>query len=79
MSSKCQNTGERIQSPPVPLTSLSLFHSSFESMGYHTVSSITLVSAFKLMLNRVILCCLQLKLLTNKEISPWKCQMLKCE
>lgn len=52
---------------------------SFESMGYHTVSSITLVSAFKFMLNRVLLCCLQLKVLTNKEISPWKCQMLKCE
>ena len=70
MSSKGQNTRERTQSPPVPLTSPRLFHSSFVSMSYHSVSSITLVSAFKLILTRVILCGLQLKVLTNKEISP---------
>ena len=48
-------------------------------MGYHSISSITLVSSFKLMLTRVILCCLQPRVLTNKEVSPWKFQTLKCE
>lgn len=49
-----------------------LFHSSFDSMAYHSFSPTTSVSSSKLMLTRVILHCSQPRVLINTEIGCWK-------